>query len=148
MTGTHEATRFNPLSRGRHAACSVGDISPPVSGVGGGGLWCGRPARNAGRVGCSASSYVAAPHGHHPATAKSVIFLFMEGGPSQLDTFDRKPLLNELAGKPLPSSFREPLTAMGEKNSPLLATKRKWARYGESGLEISDWFPTCRPACR
>ncbi len=89
----------------------------------------------------SSSSYVAVPGGHHPATAKSVIFLFMEGGPSQLDTFDRKPLLNELAGKPLPSSFREPLTAMGEKNSPLLATKRKWARYGESGLEISDWFP-------
>ena len=62
-----------------------------------------------------ASSYVAVPGGHHRATAKSVIFLFMEGGPSQLDTFDRKPLLNELAGQPLPSSFREPLLAMGEK---------------------------------
>ena len=61
----------------------------------------------------AASSFVAAPEGHHPATAKSVIFLFMEGGPSQLDTFDRKPLLNQLAGKPLPSSFREPMTAMG-----------------------------------
>lgn len=89
----------------------------------------------------SASRFVAAPNGHHPATAKSVIFLFMEGGPSQLDTFDRKPLLNELAGQPLPDSFREPLTAMGEKNSPLLASKRKWSRFGQSGLEISDWFP-------
>lgn len=88
-----------------------------------------------------ASSGVAAPAGHHPATAKSVIFLFMEGGPSQLDTFDRKPLLNELAGKPLPTSFREPLTAMGEKGAPLLPSQRNWARYGESGLEISDWFP-------
>lgn len=88
-----------------------------------------------------AARFVAAPNGHHPATAKSVIFLFMEGGPSQLDTFDRKPLLNQLAGQPLPSSFREPLTAMGEKNAPLLPTKRNWARYGESGLEISDWFP-------
>ncbi|QDV63451.1 DUF1501 domain-containing protein [Crateriforma conspicua] len=78
---------------------------------------------------------------HHAATAKSVIFLFMEGGPSQLDTFDRKPLLNELAGQPLPSSFKEPITAMGEKNTALLACKRKWDRYGESGLEISDWFP-------
>ncbi len=78
---------------------------------------------------------------HHLPRAKSVIFLFMEGGPSQLDTFDRKPLMNELAGQPLPSSFKEPLTAMGERNSPLLPTKRKWARYGESGLEISDWFP-------
>ena len=78
---------------------------------------------------------------HHAANAKSVIFLFMEGGPSQIDTFDRKPLVNELAGQPLPSSFKEPLTAMGERNTPLLAVKRKWARYGESGLEISDWFP-------
>jgi len=78
---------------------------------------------------------------HHMARAKSVIFLFMEGGPSQLDTFDRKPLLNQLAGKPLPSSFREPLTAMGEKGSPILVSKRSWQRYGESGLEISDWFP-------
>jgi hypothetical protein len=88
-----------------------------------------------------ASSTIAAPGGHHPATAKSVIFLFMEGGPSHLDTFDRKPLLNQLAGKPLPEGFREPITAMGEKNSPLLACKRKWARYGESGLEISNWCP-------
>lgn len=88
-----------------------------------------------------ASSFVAAPGGHHRATARSVIFLFMEGGPSQLDTFDRKPLLNELAGKPLPSSFREPLLAMGEKNAPLLGSKRKWAKHGQSGLEISDWFP-------
>ncbi|OUW81239.1 MAG: hypothetical protein CBD74_08525 [Saprospirales bacterium TMED214] len=78
---------------------------------------------------------------HHPASATSVIFLFMEGGPSQLDTFDRKPLLNELAGQSLPASFREPITAMGEKGSPLLECKRKWNRYGESGLEISDWFP-------
>ncbi len=89
----------------------------------------------------SASSSIAVPGGHHPATATSVIFLFMEGGPSQLDTFDRKPLVNQLAGQSLPESFRPPITAMGEKNSPILATKRNWARYGESGLEISDWFP-------
>ena len=78
---------------------------------------------------------------HHPPTAKSVIFLFMEGGPSQLDTFDRKPLLNKLAGQSLPASFREPITAMGEKGAPLLECKREWNHYGESGLEISNWFP-------
>ena len=93
----------------------------------------------------ASSSAIAAPGGHHPAAAKSVIFLFMEGGPSQLDTFDRKPLLNQLAGQPLPSSFKEPLTAMGEKGSPILVSKRKWARHGESGLEISDWFPNVAP---
>ncbi|MGB7326102.1 MAG: DUF1501 domain-containing protein [Rubripirellula sp.] len=78
---------------------------------------------------------------HHPRTAKSVIFLFMEGGPSQMDTFDRKPLLNQLAGQGLPASFKTPITAMGEHGAPLLASKRKWSRHGESGLEISDWFP-------
>lgn len=78
---------------------------------------------------------------HHPATAKNVIFLFMEGGPSQIDTFDRKPLLNKLAGKPLPSSFKEPITAMGEKGAPLLAAPRKWKQHGQSGLWVSEWLP-------
>jgi hypothetical protein len=78
---------------------------------------------------------------HHAPRAKSIIWLFMEGGPSHLDLVDPKPLLNELAGKPLPSSFREPITAMGEKGSPLLASPRQWTRYGESGLPASDWIP-------
>ena len=78
---------------------------------------------------------------HHRPRAKSVIWLFMEGGPSHLDLLDPKPLLNKLAGKPLPSSFREPITAMGEKGSPLLASPRRWTQYGESGLMASDWIP-------
>src|SRR5690349_21728463 len=61
-----------------------------------------------------------------PGRAKSVIFLFMEGGPSHLDTFDHKPLLNRLAGQPLPASFKPPITAMGETKSPLLECKRQW----------------------
>ena len=78
---------------------------------------------------------------HHRPRAKSVIWLFMEGGPSHLDLLDPKPLLNKLAGKPLPSSFREPITAMGEKGAPLLASPRRWTQYGESGLMASDWIP-------
>jgi len=73
--------------------------------------------------------------------AKSVIFLFMEGGPSHLDTFDPKPLLNELAGRPLPESFGKVITAMGEAGAPLLESKRAWKRHGESGLWVSDWLP-------
>ncbi len=72
--------------------------------------------------------------------AKNVIFCFMEGGPSQLDTFDRKPLLNELAGQKLPPSFKTPVLAMGESNAPLLECKRTWKQHGKSGLWISDWF--------
>ena len=78
---------------------------------------------------------------HHRPRAKSVIWLFMEGGPSHLDLVDPKPLLNKLAGKPLPSSFREPITAMGEKGSPLLACPRRWTQYGQSGMMASDWIP-------
>lgn len=78
---------------------------------------------------------------HHRPRAKSVIWLFMEGGPSHLDLVDPKPLLNELAGRPLPTSFDEPITAMGEKRSPLLASPRKWKQYGDSGLWASDWMP-------
>jgi len=74
------------------------------------------------------------------ARAKSVIFLFMEGGPSHLDTFDYKPLLNKLAGQSLPTSFKPPITAMGETNSPLLECKRTWKQRGQGGLWISDWF--------
>ena len=76
-----------------------------------------------------------------PARAKRVIFLFMEGGPSHLDTFDFKPKLNELAGKPLPASFGSVFTAMGEVGSPLLASKRTWKQHGKGGLWVSDWLP-------
>lgn len=78
---------------------------------------------------------------HHLGRAKNVIFLFMEGGPSHLDLFDPKPLLNKLAGQPLPESFVRPVTAMGEAGSALLESRRKWAQHGESGLWISDWLP-------
>lgn len=79
---------------------------------------------------------------HHAPRAKRIIWLFMEGGPSHIDLVDPKPLLNKLAGKPLPSSFREPITAMGEKGAPLLAAPRRWKQYGQSGMwAASDWIP-------
>ncbi len=78
---------------------------------------------------------------HHQAQAKSVIFLFMDGGPSHLDTFDPKPALEKLAGKPIPESFGRVITAMGEFDSPILPSQRKFKQHGESGLWISDWLP-------
>ncbi len=75
------------------------------------------------------------------ATAKSIIFLFMEGGPSHLDLFDYKPKLSELAGQRLPASFGPVITAMGESGSPLLASKRTWKQHGQSGTWVSDWLP-------
>jgi hypothetical protein len=78
---------------------------------------------------------------HTPGRAKNVIFLFMEGGPSHIDICDPKPLLNQLAGQPLPDSFGKVITAMGEAKAPLLASKRTWKQHGESGLWFSDWVP-------
>ena len=83
----------------------------------------------------------AAQRPHFRAKAKSVIFLFMEGGPSHIDLFDPKPLLNKLAGQKIPDSYKPVITAMGEFKSPLLASQRTWAQHGQSGLWVSDWLP-------
>src|SRR5579871_5978223 len=58
------------------------------------------------------------------ATARSVIWLFMEGGPSHIDLFDPKPALEKIAGKPMPESFGHPITAMGTSNNTLMPSKR------------------------
>ncbi len=89
----------------------------------------------------SSASLSAAQAGHYMSEAKSCIFLFMDGGPSHLDTFDPKPKVNEFAGQPLPSSVERVITPMGVSDNPLLASQRKWTRYGESGIPVSDWYP-------
>jgi len=78
---------------------------------------------------------------HFAANAKSVIFLFMEGGPSHLDTFDPKPELTRLHGQKLPASFGPVLTAMGVGGNTLLASKHTFRKHGRSGIEVSDWLP-------
>lgn len=79
--------------------------------------------------------------GHFPAKAKSVIFLFMEGGPSHIDLFDPKPELERLAGQPMPASFGRPITAMGTANNTLMPTQRAFKQHGQSGIWVSDWLP-------
>ena len=78
---------------------------------------------------------------HFPGRAKSVIWLFMEGGPSHLDLFDPKPELDRMSGQPMPESFGRPITAMGTAGNTLMASRRHWKQHGRSGLWISDWFP-------
>jgi hypothetical protein len=79
--------------------------------------------------------------GHLAPKAKSCIFLFMEGGPSHIDLFDPKPELKKRQGEPLPPSFGKVFTAMGVGGNNLLATKRTFAQYGQSGTWVSDWYP-------
>jgi hypothetical protein len=78
---------------------------------------------------------------HRPAKAKAVIFLFMAGGPSHLETFDPKPLLNKLHGQPRPAEFGDAKYQFVKKDAKLLGTQRSFARHGQCGLEVSDLFP-------
>ena len=78
---------------------------------------------------------------HHAPRAKSVIFLFMEGGPSHIDLFDPKPNLNKLSGQPMPASFGRPITAMGTAGNTLMGSPRQWAQHGQSGIWVSDLYP-------
>jgi hypothetical protein len=70
--------------------------------------------------------------------AKRVIFLFMHGGPSQVDTFDPKPLLTRDNGKPLP--FAKPRVQFAQTGN-LLKSPWDFKKYGQSGTEVSDLFP-------
>ncbi len=78
---------------------------------------------------------------HFPVKAKSVIWLFMEGGPSHIDLFDPKPELNRLSGQPMPASFGKPITAMGTGGNTLMGSPRTWKQHGKSGMWVSDWYP-------
>src|SRR5687767_9747197 len=75
---------------------------------------------------------------HYPGRAKRVIFLFMHGGPSQVDTFDYKPLLERDDGKPLP--FAKPRVVSSETGN-LLRSPWKFKQYGQSGAWVSELFP-------
>ncbi|MCR9233044.1 MAG: DUF1501 domain-containing protein [bacterium] len=82
-------------------------------------------------------------HGtHHPPKAKNVIYMFMAGGPSQLEMFDFKPKLQELEGKVIPESYVEGKQfAFLKKDAKLLGTRRKFKKHGESGMELSEVVP-------
>ncbi len=86
----------------------------------------------------SATDPLAVKQPHFPARAKRVIFLFMHGGPSQVDTFDYKPLLKRDHGKPLP--FARPKVVSGETFN-LLQSPWAFKQYGQSGAWVSDLFP-------
>lgn len=80
-------------------------------------------------------------HGpHHKATAKNVIFLYMDGGPSQVDTFDPKPMLDKYNGKDPKDLFKVEATQFNN-NGLVLASPWKFKRHGESGLPVSSLFP-------
>jgi hypothetical protein len=78
---------------------------------------------------------------HLPARARSVIFLFMSGGPSHVDLFDPKPDLIRWAGTPIPDSFGAFQTRRKVAKNKLLAPVRPFHKHGQSGIEISEFLP-------
>src|SRR5262249_32615311 len=79
---------------------------------------------------------------HVPPTARSVIFLFMGGGPSHLDTFDPKPLLRKLQGQSVPPSIAKNIPRIARAPlDNLMASHFAFRKRGRSGIEISDLLP-------
>jgi hypothetical protein len=81
---------------------------------------------------------------HYAPRARSVIYLFMAGGPSQLELFDHKPALQALDGQPIPASYladRRFAFMSSFTNPRLLAPRRRFARHGQSGAWVSDLLP-------
>jgi hypothetical protein len=95
-----------------------------------------------GTVRAPLANPLAAKRPHHRAKARSVIFMFMVGGPSHIDLFDPKPALTKHHGKPLPASFGKPVSQFTKGDTPLLASRRTFRKHGRSGLEVSDLMPS------
>ncbi len=88
-----------------------------------------------------ASNPLAAREPHFAPRAKSVIFMFMVGGPSPMDLFDPKPELTRLGGQALPASFGKPVSQFTKGDTKCLASTRAFKRHGQSGLWMSDLMP-------
>jgi hypothetical protein len=84
---------------------------------------------------------LAAKPPHMPAKAKSIIFLFMVGGPSQIDTFDPKPALEKFNGQKLPESYGTVVSQFTKGDTPLLRSPWKFQKYGQCGRDVSTLFP-------
>jgi Protein of unknown function (DUF1501) len=80
---------------------------------------------------------------HHAARAKRVIYLYMAGGPSHLETFDYKPKLAEMNGQPMPESFTkgQPIAQLQGAKLTCLAPQHKFVKCPKSGVEMSSIFP-------
>ena len=90
-------------------------------------------------IGAMAFAGVANGKGHHNARAKSVIYLFMEGGPSQVDTFDYKAALSKYQGKTYSGGLQ--IGSNGRKVGLLTPSAFSFHPRGESGLQVSSLYP-------
>jgi hypothetical protein len=99
-----------------------------------------------GSASAATANSLAAKTGHFPARAKNVIFLFMAGGPSQLELFDYKPELQKYNDQPIPQSYIEGkrfafMDTFAKETPKLLGTVRKFAQHGDCGAWVSECLP-------
>lgn len=80
---------------------------------------------------------------HFAPKAKACIFIYLEGAPSQIDLFDEKPKLNELNGQALPESMTKNVrfAFIQKETAKILGSPRTFAKYGQCGMELSDYLP-------
>ena len=112
--------------------------------VGLGGIALASMLNQARGTSAAPSSPLAPKPTHFPARAKNIIYLFMAGGPSQLELFDHKPKLVELNGQPIPTSFIEGKRFAfmdSSHGTRLMGTRRQFAQHGRSGMWVSELFP-------
>ncbi len=96
--------------------------------------------RTGGGCGLLALASLSSAESLHPAKAKSIIWLFLNGGPSQVDTFDYKPALEKYDGKPLPNFDVKTAFFVGQQGQ-LMKSPFAFARHGQTGSWVSDLFP-------
>src|SRR5437868_4724183 len=89
----------------------------------------------------AATNPLAAKAAHFPPKARPIIFLFIAGAPSHIETFDPKPLLNNLEGQPRPKEFGAAKYQFIQSNAKLLGTRRTFRKHGQCGMDVSDLFP-------
>lgn len=106
------------------------------------GMMAAENRKSNAAAGTNATSPLAVKPPHFTPRVRRVIHLFMNGGPSQIDTFDPKPELNNLHGQPLPDSFKEQLQQVQRKRvGTIFGSPFKFEKRGHSGIPISDLFP-------
>src|ERR1700678_3134874 len=143
------SSRFipNPTPCGRSRRQFLWEVGGGFAGLGlidvlsrSGFFSSARATEAAGEPGSMAQPYLMSPKPpHFPTRAKHVVFLFMNGAPSQVDTFDPKPALEKYHGSPYHGS-----TAIGSNGRPighLMRSPFPFAKHGQSGLPISSLFP-------
>jgi len=137
----HEELRYMTRSQGLAATISRRSFLSGGLGLGSAALAALATREQVGAIQVGRAGVTGSPH--HAPKAKRVIYLYMAGGPSQLETFDFKPKLAEMDGQPMPESLTagQPIAQLQGQVLKCQGPMTKFAKYGQSGQEISDFLP-------